>query len=343
MTTVGFGDISAFTDIERGFATLCMVIGVSWYAFVISTFSSILAMFDRHEAKKRETMSQIIQLLKDTRVPKTLRNQILNHVEYTNEQRGAPSEKDLNLLKGLLSTQLRTELVLFLNKRLIGDIELFNSKTPQLIVQCVEKLKPMTVKEGDSVITFGQHPKDLYFLRKGKAVFLLNVEETLRVSVSEGTFFGEIGCIFEQTATECVKAVIDCELLRLGKNQVWQLMNEFPEFSEELKRVAKLRLEKFKKLRKNSLNEMNLKKKTVNIQDIIVRMKQAKNMKAKLLFDEENNPLVLRKGKVVKSQNNRSSVTKKSSTSDDCSKCTEIKSELSSIKLMLQELIQRKK
>lgn len=43
---MGYGDISAYTVDERIFSMSMMLVGVSWYAYVVSSMSSIISSFD---------------------------------------------------------------------------------------------------------------------------------------------------------------------------------------------------------------------------------------------------------------------------------------------------------
>lgn len=340
LTTVGFGDISAATDLERAFATVCMVIGVSWYAFVISTFSSILAMFDRHEAKKRQDLSLVIQFLRDSNVPKSLRNKILTHVEYSNQQPNASTEKDLPKVLLLLSSQLKTQLLMFINRHLIGQITILRNKTPQMIVQCMQGLKPLVVNKDDIIINMGQHCEELYFLLKGSVIFHLDFHSKLKVSVPEGSLFGEIGCIFDQRATEAVKAHSKCSLLRLSKGNLWSLMHDFPDFGDEVKGLAKSRLRKFKEMRARVKDTTTHVK--ISFKDVIAKLKQEKDMKTTLSFDDENNPLVVKSGKTVYTKSARNSEDKPRLSKVRLSNSHEdfnVQKELSEIKSLLNKLL----
>ncbi|KAL7542680.1 hypothetical protein ACHAXR_012206, partial [Thalassiosira sp. AJA248-18] len=46
LTTVGYGDISARTPREQVYAMVMMLVGVSWYAYIVSSMSSIMSSFD---------------------------------------------------------------------------------------------------------------------------------------------------------------------------------------------------------------------------------------------------------------------------------------------------------
>jgi hypothetical protein len=51
LTTVGFGDMHAYTDIERLFALILMIFGVGFYSFSVGMVSALLSNIDRKEKK----------------------------------------------------------------------------------------------------------------------------------------------------------------------------------------------------------------------------------------------------------------------------------------------------
>jgi uncharacterized PurR-regulated membrane protein YhhQ (DUF165 family) len=50
MTTVGYGDMSANTSVERGFCIVLMVIGVVCFTFISGSLSSVLSNYDSTNA-----------------------------------------------------------------------------------------------------------------------------------------------------------------------------------------------------------------------------------------------------------------------------------------------------
>ena len=59
LTTVGYGDITGFTTTEKIFSMVVMAIGVTWYAFIVSSMSSIIAGFDTYNARMREKSQKL--------------------------------------------------------------------------------------------------------------------------------------------------------------------------------------------------------------------------------------------------------------------------------------------
>jgi hypothetical protein len=59
ITTVGYGDISAFNTTERIFCCILMIIGVLAFSFSTGSLSSVLTQHDSSEAVLREKMNTL--------------------------------------------------------------------------------------------------------------------------------------------------------------------------------------------------------------------------------------------------------------------------------------------
>ena len=62
ITTVGFGDITPETTLEKLFCTFTMLLGVVAFSFATGSLSSILSNMDSADAKLKEKMSTLEQI-----------------------------------------------------------------------------------------------------------------------------------------------------------------------------------------------------------------------------------------------------------------------------------------
>jgi len=242
LTTVGFGDISAKTNAERIFSIVCMVVGVSWYAFIISTISSIIHMFDRRNAELKRKQRIILQFMKETKVPPSLRRRILQYFDYVTTQPLEGDSKEMESVLSMLSNQLRTEVTLHVHRELIPRIPFLSNKTRQFKAACVALLKPLRFRAGDYISTRGQHAEEMYFLLSGRAVVVLPEGRKIR-SIVQGSYFGEIGCMLSEVHRVSIVAATDCAIYALTKQDLKDLMHEFPDVAAEIRDTARRRIE----------------------------------------------------------------------------------------------------
>ena len=139
-----------------------------------------------------------------------------------------------------LSSNLRAEILLFVERVLIEKIPFFRGKIPQFIADCITMFQPMVFQEGDFVIKEGSAADEMYFLTKGRCAVYYGPKRM--VSITEGSYFGEIGCIMGGIRRAGIKALTLCELQALSRRNLNILLAEYPDVGDELKRVAKQRV-----------------------------------------------------------------------------------------------------
>ena len=76
LTTVGYGDISPFTNSERVFAIALMGIGVGFYSYMIGNLSNIIAQEDLNNSNLKSRISALNEFSKAAKLPEWLRNRI---------------------------------------------------------------------------------------------------------------------------------------------------------------------------------------------------------------------------------------------------------------------------
>jgi len=244
LTTVGFGDISAYTTPERIFSILCMVAGVSWYAFIISTISSIISLFDKRNVEIKRKQRLIVEFMRQTQVPLRLRQRILSYFDYVTEKDAADIQSaEMESVLGMLSLQLRTEVTLHLNRDIIPNIPFFENKTPQFVAACVSYLRPLFFQPGDFISKLGQHPEEVFFLTSGRANLILPSGRNFRAMIS-GSYFGEIGCMLSEVNKVSVCAVTECEVYSLTKTDLKTLLIEYPDIANEMRKTANAKIER---------------------------------------------------------------------------------------------------
>src|SRR5437764_2411126 len=100
----------------------------------------------------------------------------------------------------------------------------------------IDRLKPVTIEEGDLIIREGDDAGPLYILQKGRARAFAGVDGQTRnlAFYREGDFFGELSVLNGSPRAASVQAFTDCHLLALKSKSVQELRRRFPEFDKLL-------------------------------------------------------------------------------------------------------------
>ena len=73
---MGFGDIVAYTSMEKFFAIIWMLFGVGFYSFAIGNLSTIMATMDTRSSHLRARISALNEFSIEAKLPEDLRLKI---------------------------------------------------------------------------------------------------------------------------------------------------------------------------------------------------------------------------------------------------------------------------
>ena len=241
LTTVGYGDISARTPQEQIYSMLMMLLGVSWYAYIVSSMSTIMGSFDRQNKAIKEKMNSVNAFIQDAKLPMGTAKQIRRYYDFAltaNKNKSLLNSNMYNADSILeeLSSGLRAEVLLFVERELIARIPFLKDKIPQFVADVITMLQPMVFQEGDFIIKEGSAADEMYFLVKGRCAVYYGNKKV--VSITEGSYFGEVGCIMGGIRRAGIKALTLCELQALARRNLNILLAEYPDVGDELKKVA---------------------------------------------------------------------------------------------------------
>ncbi|KAL7551021.1 hypothetical protein ACHAWF_014220 [Thalassiosira exigua] len=241
LTTVGYGDISARTPQEQIYAMGMMLVGVSWYAYIVSSMSSIMSSFDAQNKAVRDKTHCVNEFIRAAKLPRDLSKQVRDFFEFklARSQHAflISNNYDADELLDELGSGLRADVLLYMDRHLISKIPFLQNKVPQFVADAISMFQPMVFQEGDFICKEGTQADEMFFLVKGKAGIYYG--QKLIVVIEEGNYFGEIGCIMGGIRRAGVKALSTVELQALSRRNLNILLGEYPEVGEELKRVAR--------------------------------------------------------------------------------------------------------
>lgn len=117
---------------------------------------------------------------------------------------------------------------------------------PEDLQQAVsEAFSPVSVAEGEEILTRGKPAQALYLVLRGRCVaFHQHVDghETPYPEMAEGDLFGEISLFRSKLATASVRATTSCVLLKLDPTSLERLLPHHPMLRQELQRLGAERM-----------------------------------------------------------------------------------------------------
>jgi hypothetical protein len=95
LTSIGYGDIVAQTEVEYSVATIFMLIGAICWAYIIAQTCGIVATFGVEVRRFRQTMDQLNRFLEQSRIPQALRRELRAYFHQARSLQLAASQKAL--------------------------------------------------------------------------------------------------------------------------------------------------------------------------------------------------------------------------------------------------------
>jgi voltage-gated potassium channel len=239
LASVGYGDITPKTTVQRMYVVFVMFIGVGFYSYVIGNIVNLVANFDIAKAYYFGKMQRVSAFMRYNNIPLHLQREIFDYYDYLWENRTGNYEFD-----GLsdLPQDLMIEVKVFISRDIIQKVPIFNEASPEFIREIVIALKSRVCIPGEFIVRRGDLGDSMYFISSGSAEVLAEDGKTVIVHLKDGDFFGEIALLKSTTRTVSVRATDYCSLYYLEKESFDKVLENFPHFAQHLHAVADRRL-----------------------------------------------------------------------------------------------------
>lgn len=255
LCTVGYGEISGYTSLEKSICIIWMVCGLYFFSFTIGSLSSMMSSIDTKENVLLSKLAVIDEFSIEANLNKDLRNKLKHALRYSSEKRGFSWLDKLSIFNEL-PKPLRYEVAINMHHGAAKELSFFKDKDQTLIAAIVPLLQPMFVERNDHVYKKGEFADEIYFIVRGRISYVFGKEETILKSMQKGSYFGDIEVIQGIGRKYSAKGIRSSELLIMHKQVIQEIIEEHPSVWEEIKTVA---------LEREKINEKSI----VEIQELI--------------------------------------------------------------------------
>ena len=202
LTTVGYGDISAVTGMERVVSIIAEMAGGMIFGLLVGMLSSIIREDRMADRLYKQKMAAVTEFVRVKRVPRHLRRQIRFFFENMYKRK---SVFDENIFLTELQPALARELVGWIYRDIIGITPLFNDLPTGHVTEICLAMRPYTATvsndgsgHGETVMKYGDEARNMFIIVEGQVQMMRH--GVLAERLSNGSFFG-LECVVEYYVT----------------------------------------------------------------------------------------------------------------------------------------------
>ncbi|KAJ3239135.1 Kinesin-like protein kif27 [Chytriomyces hyalinus] len=132
--------------------------------------------------------------------------------------------------------------------RNLTDSERLQLELPYFEREIKNRMYPVTYRMGDFIIRKHEIGHEMYFLSKGTVEVVSGDGKTVYSVIHKGSFFGELGVLFNVPRTASVRACDDCYCMILTRDNLDVVLKHFPNIAQRFRQVAERRMSEVKKM-----------------------------------------------------------------------------------------------
>lgn len=244
-------------DEEYLFVVIDFLIGLLIFATIVGNIGSMITNMNAARAEFQHKMDSVKQWMKFRKVNKELEERIIKWFDYLWANRQTLDE---DAVTSILPDRLKAETAIHVHLETLKRVQLFQDCEPGLLVQLVLKLRLQVFSPGDYICRVGDVGKEMYIVKRGELNVLAEDCKTVYGTLSDGSVFGELsilnisGVKTGNRRTANVRSVGYSDLFALSKQDLWNVLEDYPDAKTLLVEKGKQILRKDGLLHDDQLN-----------------------------------------------------------------------------------------
>ena len=197
LTTVGYGDISAYIGIEKFYGIFILIVGTCAYSWILTYISNYIKKNNEKYIDFQEKMKVLNEIkLEFPNLGQSLYDRIKRYLNYNK----AKNKYNLKFILESLPSSLQNNLIIEIYKPIIMNFQFFKSfENSDFFVKIVTSLKPILSMKDDILINEGDIIEDIIFIKTGVL--------TLEIIIDLDDPKNSVESHLELTAMDCFKSI----------------------------------------------------------------------------------------------------------------------------------------
>ncbi|CAF1249805.1 unnamed protein product [Rotaria sp. Silwood1] len=242
---------------EYIFLSIQIIFALLLFATIMGHVASIVSNLSNARKDFQAKLDAVKTYMSLRRVPNNLEDRVIRWFDYLWMSH---KSVDDNHVLSLLPYKLRAEIAIHVHLDTLKRVEIFQNTEAGFLNELVLRLKPVLFSPGDFICRKGEVGKEMYIVNRGKLHVMADNNKTVLATLKAGSYFGEISILNMGSGnrrTASVRSVGYSDLFCLSKEDLWEVLKEYPAVRVKLESIAVKRLEKHKK---PLIQQINLKR-----------------------------------------------------------------------------------
>ncbi|CAD8183738.1 unnamed protein product [Paramecium octaurelia] len=233
MITVGYGDLSPQTPLERFFGVFFLLIACGVFSFTMNTIGNTMQQLSQKKDQYQRRIAEINGYMGKVKIPKQLQNQVRRYLQYLWDSR-----RSINLesICQNLSTSLKFEFTIQVNGTILANYKLIcQTFSRKLLIELTQILIEQTIQPDEYVFLENEikNEQSLYFIQEGSINIILIKTRQIVARLSNKDVFGEISFFGNTERTASAKSNGFTDVFVLKRQHFIDLLSQFPEDREK--------------------------------------------------------------------------------------------------------------
>ncbi|PIK34696.1 putative potassium voltage-gated channel subfamily H member 1 isoform X2 [Apostichopus japonicus] len=233
LTSVGFGNISATTALEKGFSIAMMILGSLLYASIFGNVATIFQQFTSNTARYHDMLHNVREFMKLHQVNNQLTERVVDYVvSRWSITKGIDTEKVLSYCP----KDMKADVCVHLNRKVFNEHPAFRLASEGCLRALAISFSMSHSAPGDLLIHSGESIDSLFFVVSG-SLEVIQDDEVVAI-LGKGDVFGDQfwrETTLGQSAAN-VKALTYCDLHSIKRDDLIDVLSFYTGFANSFAR-----------------------------------------------------------------------------------------------------------
>ena len=226
ITTVGYGDISPVTNLEKIYVMIAMLIACGFFAYIVGSIGSIVNKSNIMVSEFRLKILHINQFMIHKNIPTDLRTTIMSYLDYLCDYKRMYKLQEGEVLE-MLNDTLRDQVIVYLNGRQLQNSAVFTHFSMLFLSEITFKMGRHTFAIDDNVFEEGDIGNKLYFINKGSVIIVHKKTKTFIKEIGVESCFGEVSFFSGLPRSATVSSKAFTETMNISKKSFMETLKRY--------------------------------------------------------------------------------------------------------------------